>query len=78
LTELNNYGIEAVIPESKTLKEVLCPAKQDSMPQEPFTTSSCGGLKSDGSWMTTMTEKTLSAAWVILPKRLKPRSTLGP
>ena len=32
-TELYNYDIEVVVPESETLKEVLCPAKQDSMLQ---------------------------------------------
>jgi hypothetical protein len=49
LTRLNNYDIGVVIPESETLKEVLCPAKQDWMLQEPFTTLCSGGLKSAGS-----------------------------
>jgi len=58
LTELNYYDIEVLIPESETLKEVLCPAKRDSMLPEPFTILSSEGLKSAGSSMTTRTVKT--------------------
>ena len=49
LTELNNYGIEVRIPECKTLREVLCPARQDLMLLGPFTMLSFVGLKSAGS-----------------------------
>lgn len=37
LTELNNYGMEVTIQKSETLREVLCPTKQDSTLPEPYT-----------------------------------------
>jgi hypothetical protein len=77
LTELNNFGIEVVIPESETLKEVLCPAKQDSMLLEPFTMLPSGGLKNEGLSMMIGTGKILSSDWVIFPKKLKPVSMPG-
>jgi hypothetical protein len=67
LTKLNNYGIRVVISGLETLpQENVCLAKPDSMLREPFTMSSCEGLKRGGLWMTTRTGKILSAAWVIL------------
>ena len=49
LTGLNNYGIEVTIQRSETLREVLCPAKQDSMLPKPYSILSSEGLKSEES-----------------------------
>jgi hypothetical protein len=46
LTRLNNCCIRIITLESEIPKEVLCPAKRDSMLQEPYITLSSGGLKS--------------------------------
>ena len=52
MIELNNYSMEATIQKSETLREVLCPAKQDSMLPEPYGMLSSEGLKSGESLMT--------------------------
>jgi hypothetical protein len=49
LTKLNYYDTEKTIAQSETPREVLCPARQDSMLPEPFTTLSSGGSKNAGS-----------------------------
>ena len=78
LTELNYYDMEVVIPESETLKEVLCPAKRDWTLPEPFTTLSSGGLRKDASSMTMKTSRVSSPVWMVLSRRREPGSTPGP
>jgi hypothetical protein len=59
LTRLNNFDGGVVIPESETLKEVLCLGKRGAMFREPFSTLCSGGLKRAGSSMTKRIVKTL-------------------